>query len=357
LIRGASARRAQWAVDEGVALPGTGGFAGELPDGRLVSDVLGRIPLFVDGDEWSFDPDTLADPERFPAGHVGTGREHRRCWGLPSPPSLPRRVALVRLRRVLRTTLSEVDSDGLAVAFSGGVDSAVVASGTDAPLYAAGFPGSPDLAAARESARAMGRAEDLRVVELDTGTFEAAVPEVARATGRTNPMDVAIALPLYLVAERARADGYTRLAVGQGADELFGGYEKVAGAPSDSRTEARTVRGARDETVRTLPDQLERDVRVLESAGVGVVAPLLHDRVVDAALRLPPELLVDERGERKAGFRRAARAFVPDRVAFRGKKAVQYGSHVARELDRFAREAGFKSREERNVERYVESRL
>ncbi len=357
MIRGTSVRRAAWAVERGVTLPGTGGFAGALPDGRLVSDVLGRIPLFVDGAEWSFDARELDRPERFPAGHVGTPGRSERQWTLPSPPALPRRVALARLRRALRTVLGRVEDDGLAVAFSGGVDSAVVASAVDAPLYVAGFPDSPDRRTARESAIAMDREADVRTVELDAGVLEAAVPRVARATGRTNPMDVAITLPLFLVAERARADGYDRLAVGQGADELFGGYEKVARAPDDPRVDAETVRAARDEMVRTLPDQLGRDVRALTGANVEVVAPLLHDRVVDAALRLPPELLVDGRGERKAGFRRAARAFVPDRVAFRDKKAVQYGSLVARELDRLARKAGFKSREERNVERYVESRL
>jgi asparagine synthase (glutamine-hydrolysing) len=357
LIRGASARRVVRAIETGATLPGTNGFGGELPDGTLVSDVLGRVPVFVSGDEWAFDPGELTDPERFPAGHVRDENGERRRWGVPAPPALPPRVARVRLRRALDATLGALDSEDLAVAFSGGVDSALVASATDAPLYVAGFPGGQDRAVAAESARSMGREGDLRVVDLDAGTLAAAVPEVARATGRRNPMDIAIALPLYLVAERAREDEFGRLALGQGADELFGGYEKVARAPGDPRVEAATVRGARDETVATLPAQLERDVRALGAAGVGVVAPLLHDRVVDAALRLPPELLVDERGGRKAGFRRVARSFVPDRVAFREKKAVQYGSLVARELDRLAREAGFKSREPNHLRRYVESRL
>ena len=167
-------------------------------------------------------------------------------------------------------------------------------------------------------------------------------------------MDVGIAVPLYLVAERVAADGYDRLALGQGADELFGGYAKVARAPEDPRVEADTVRAARRETALGLPDQFERDLRAIRAAGVEPVAPLLHDRVVRAALALPGELLVAGEG-RKVAFRRAVRAWVPESAAARDKKALQYGSLVARELDRLARQDGFKRRLNDHVRKYVEA--
>ncbi len=231
------------------------------------------------------------------------------------------------------------------------MDSAVVAAGVpEAPLYVAGFEGAHDAAAAREAADAMGR--DLAVVELSHADLERAVPEVVAATGRRNPMDVAIALPLTLVGERAAADGYDRLAVGQGADELFGGYAKVVDPAADGRVDADTVRGARRETMATLPAQLERDVLALRAAGVDPVAPLLHDRVVAAALALPSELLVDG-DERKVALRAAAADVVPDPVRTADKKAVQYGTYVSRELDRLARRAGFKRRMDDHVGRYI----
>jgi len=248
-----------------------------------------------------------------------------------------------------------VPDGDLAVAFSGGVDSALVAALLDAPCYVVGFPGSHDVEAARSAARAMD--VDLTVVELDHDALAAAVPRVARAIDRENAMDVGIAVPLFRVAERVAADGYGHLAVGQGADELFGGYAKVERAPSDPRVDADTVRGARRELTATLPDQLERDVAALDAAGVTPVAPLLSDRVVDAALSLSGDRLVSDRGERKHALRLAAREWVPDSVAFREKKAVQYGSLVDRELDRLAREAGFKRRQDDHVTSYVRARL
>jgi len=360
MIYGAPADLVARAIETGDSLSGTAGFAGELPDGRLVRDVLGRNPLFVDAetDQWSDRPQDLDDPVRLPPGTVYADGVTETVWSLPDPDPRSDEAALVEdLRAAIEQSLSDVDSSGLAVAFSGGVDSAVVASGVDAPRYVVGVEGCRDVDAARDAAREMSRDRDLRVCEITPADIEAAVPRVARAIYRTNAMDVSIALSLYLVGERAAADGYDRLAVGQGADELFGGYAKIAGAPGDDRVAADTVRGARREMVLTLPNQLERDVLALRAAGVEPVAPLLYDRVVRVALQLPGPLLVSESGERKVAFRRAARSFVPKSVATRGKTAVQYGSLVSRELDRLARQAGFKRRMDDHVTRYVESRL
>ena len=281
-----------------------------------------------------------------------------RALARPAPDlTTSREAAVERVREAIRAAGDDVDapSGDVAVGFSGGVDSALVAALVDAPCYVVGFPESHDVDAARSAARAMNL--DLTVVELDHDALAAAVPRVARAIDRTDAMSVQIALPLFLVAERVAADGYGHLAVGQGADELFGGYAKVAKAPTDPRVDADTVLGARDEMTRTLPDQLDRDVRALAAAGVDPVAPLLDHRVVDAARSLPADCLVSDRGERKFALRLAAREWVPDSVAFREKKAVQYGSLVGRELDRLARQAGFKRREDDHVTAYVQSRV
>jgi asparagine synthase (glutamine-hydrolysing) len=362
-LDGATAGTVRNAIETRDPLPGTAGFAGEL-DGRLVRDVLGRRPLFVDGDAWAFDPTTLADPVPVPAGTVrdldgGEADAAERHWTLPAVdpgPDDDRALAAVGaavLDRTRSVADEGADNSPVAVAFSGGVDSALVAAGVpDAPCYVAGFEGCHDVAAAREAAAAMDR--DLRVVEVTHDDIRERITDLVAATGRTNPMDLAIALPLFLVGERAAADGFDRLALGQGADELFGGYAKVAKATEDPRVDADTIRGARRELLGTIPDQAERDVLALRAAGITPVTPLLHDDVVAAALSLPGHLLVDG-DERKVALRAAARGIVPEPVRTADKKAVQYGTYVARELDRLARQAGYKRRMDDHVERYVRS--
>jgi asparagine synthase (glutamine-hydrolysing) len=370
-LRAADPQTVRLAVAHGDPLSGADGFAGVLDrdDGAaLVRDVLGRQPLFVEAEaptsgppapeDWAFAPTDLDDPEPFPAGAIQDGDGRRAHLHLPSDSGVGDvggNAAAVpgtevdELRSAIDGALASLDSS-TPVAFSGGVDSGLVASGTDGPLYVAGFPGSHDVETARDAAASMGRA--LREVRLTHDDLRRAVCEVAAATGRTNPMDVSIAVPLYLVAERVADDGHGTLAIGQGADELFGGYAKVANAADDDRVDADGIEAARDEVLRSLPEQLSRDVVAIRAAGVEPVTPLLDDRVVRAALALPEALLVRD-DQRKVALRRVAADRVPGAVAERDKKALQYGSLVSRELDRLARQEGFKRRMDDHVGQYV----
>lgn len=373
-LRGAAPDVVRATLDAGDPLPGangrgpaaTGGFGGRLDD-RLVRDVLGRQPVYSerDADEptadgaWAFSPGELDDPVVVPPGGVRTVDGDEAVLTLPEPPAVDSDAAMAAVTDALTGALGVDDIEKTAtddaVAFSGGIDSTLVASGfPDAPLYVVGFEGCHDIAAAREAAAAIGRADDLTVIELSHDDLVDAVPRVAAAIGRTNPMDVTIALPLFFVAERAAADGYDRLALGQGADELFGGYSKVVEPADDHRVDSDTVRGAVRETIETLPGQLERDVCGLSAAGVEPVTPFLQDRVVDAALRLPGALLATP-DARKIALRRFARETVglPDAIAGADKKAVQYGTYVSRELDRLARQNGYKRRMDDHVGQYI----
>ncbi len=349
-MRGASARRVRAAYRAGDPLPGGRGFAGDLPGVGLVRDVLGRAPLFYDAgsEAWSRDPRDLSDPTALPAGTVRRDGSTTRVWSLPDPAPAEPDAALAAVRRALGAALSDAGAD--AVALSGGVDSALVARALDRPCYVVGFEGCHDVAAARAAADLLDRS--LTVVTLDHGDLRRHVRRVVAATGRTSAMDAAVGATLAAVGAAAGADGHGSLALGQGADELFGGYAKVARL--DSRVAADSTRAAVRETIRGLPDGLARDVPVLRAAGVEPVLPYLDDRVVRAALRLPARLLVRD-DERKVALRRVAADRLPADLAAAPKKAAQYGSYVSRELDRLARQAGFKRRQDDHVRRYVES--
>lgn len=352
-MQGADPATVREAIATRDPLPGTHGFAGAIDTG-LIRDILGRYPLFSelnDPTTWSPDPTALSHPIAVPAGHRRDTSGDTAIWTLPTPSTYTDETrAISAIHDAVTTSLDDVD-DAPAIAFSGGLDSAVLAAHLPGPLYVGGFPESHDLAAARSAADILDR--DLTVVEFTHADIEAAIPPIVRATGRSNAMDIQIALPLYLVASRVASDGYDTLAVGQGADELFGGYAKIANAPTDPRVDAQTVRGATTEVIRSLPSQLERDVLTLRAAGVDVIAPFLHDRVVTTALRLPGRLLVADE-DRKHALRQAM-DFLPPTLRERDKKAIQYGSYAARELDRMARQAGFKRRMDNHIEQYIES--
>ncbi|CAI49580.1 asparagine synthase (glutamine-hydrolyzing) [Natronomonas pharaonis DSM 2160] len=358
-MQGTAVEAVRECLETKAPLAGTCGFAGEL-DGGVVRDVLGRYPAFTEPETpsaWSPDPTDLSEPEPVPAGCIRTADGDRQVWSLPDPePVADTDRAVSAVADAIDAAIDSVDG-APAVAFSGGIDSSLLAAGLDGPLYVGGFEGSHDITAARSAADLLDRR--VRVVEFTHADLERATPTVVEATGRSNPMDVQLALSLYLIAEAVAEDGHDRLALGQGADELFGGYAKVAKAPADPRVDADTVRGARREVVGSLPSQLERDVLAVRAAGIEPVTPLLCDGVVSAALRLPAELLVAG-DTRKVALRRAAETVpdggVPADIRDREKKALQYGSLLAREFDRLARQAGFKRRMDNHLGKYIEDR-
>lgn len=351
-MRGASSEAVAAVIDRNRPLSGLDGFGGCLPDGRLVRDVLGREPVYrsADGGTWGFDPASVPAPEPVPPGcsiPVNGGTAERQLT-LPEPAPVSETNAQHAVSAVIADVLEQLPD--IPVAFSGGVDSGLVATGTDGPLYVVGFPDSNDRIAAEEAASAMER--PLRTVTLDRDGLESMVPDVARAIGRTDAMSVGIALPLYRLAEAVSSDGYDRLALGQGADELFAGYEKLVSPATDDRVLGETTLEARDEVLGTLPRQIERDVLAIRAGGVEPVFPFLADRVVRAALTLPESQLVSNK-RRKVALRDVAATSLPAPIAEREKRALQYGTLVARELDRLAREAGYKRRIGDHVSKYI----
>lgn len=353
-LEGASPTSVLRAIETGNPFTGDAGFAGRLGDGRLVRDVLGRVPLFIErGDPttWSFAWAELDQPERVPAGTVIDGGEAVTRWQLPSPEGFENDEAAidtVGTRFVQRCT--DLDVADAGIGFSGGVDSALLASQFDTHLYAAGFPDSQDLEQARAAAKAMDRQVEL--IELDHDDLRRAIPAVVRATGRQNAMDVAIGVSLFLVAEAVAEAGHEMLVLGQGADELFGGYEKIATV--DHRVSAEDSKEARREVLAGISTGLERDVLAVRAGGCEPVFPYLGDHVIQAGLRLNGSQLVREE-TRKWTLRQVATEWLPPSIAQRDKKAIQYGNAVAREIDRMARQAGYKRRMPDHVGQYVSS--
>lgn len=355
-IRGASTDAVEHVIETGAPVSGLDGFGGCLPDGRLVRDVVGRVPVYRDqgGGDWAFDPREVDVPEPVPAGCVMpvAGGPPTRRLSLPRSKPRSESTALTTLEEAIETQLTALES--MPVAFSGGVDSALLTAGTDGPLYCVGFPDSPDRETANATAAQLDRS--LEVVDLDAAAIETVLPTVARAINRTDAMSLSIAIPFYLLARAVGTDGYDRIALGQGADELFAGYEKLLNPADDPRLTADAIIDGRDELLTTIPRQVERDVNVFRAADLTPVTPWLSDAVIRAAMRLPESLLIAD-GTRKVAFRTVATEHLPTSITDTPKRAIQYGSRTARELDRLARDAGFNRRIGDHVSKYIASRV
>jgi asparagine synthase (glutamine-hydrolysing) len=130
---------------------------------------------------------------------------------------------------VRRHLLSDVP---VGILLSGGLDSNLLLAlmneqGGPWPAYTVGYGESfqdDELADAEESAALLG-ARHVKI-KLDQAEFERALPSIVECL--EEPIATSSIVPMYFVSKRAREDVKVAL-VGQGPDELFGGYKRHLG--------------------------------------------------------------------------------------------------------------------------------
>jgi asparagine synthase (glutamine-hydrolysing) len=130
---------------------------------------------------------------------------------------------------VKRHLLSDVP---VGLLLSGGLDSGLLLAlmneqGGPWPAYSIGYGetyADDELADAAETARLLG-ARHIQV-KLDRGEFERSLPNIVASL--EEPIAASSIVPMYFVCRRARQDVKVVL-IGQGPDELFGGYKRHLG--------------------------------------------------------------------------------------------------------------------------------
>jgi asparagine synthase (glutamine-hydrolysing) len=224
-------------------------------------------------------------------------------------------------------------------ALSGGVDSSLIAALAGLPCVAIGTPGAYDLARARETAQALGLS--LTSIIVTREEIREALGAVVQEIPGMTPVEASITATQYLVAGWAAGAGYDRVLSGQGADELFGGYARYLRC-SDLGAEL-----ARDFT--SLLRQVGRDQAAAGLHGCWFSLPYLDLRVVRAAAAIPAAEKVRD-GVRKLPLRTVAARHLPPEIAWREKRAMQYGSGIWKAIRALARDNGYK----KSVQGYID---
>ncbi len=214
----------------------------------------------------------------------------------------------------------------VAVSFSGGLDSSVIAkcaAGRAEVVAVAGFSdGSGDEARAKDAATALG--VDLVAARLTAENVADALREIDLPFEPTL-MDKGLWCLYSIVSRSARDAGAKVMLLGQLADELFGGYAKYADALKARGSGAAASMMSLDVQEYAARGRI-RDVRACRL--VQPRFPFEAKALVDFASGLPVSYKIRD-GVRKAVLREAAIALgVPEAQAEAGKKAAQYSSGV-----------------------------
>ena len=300
----------------------------------------------------AFEPEHRAHVEAFPPGFWWTPTD-----GLVSYHELSGDVSDVsdehtpfatpeEARTDLRETLVEavrrrmMADVPVGVFLSGGLDSSIVAAimadlaepGQTIHSFAAGTADSSDLAAARVVAEHLGLEHHERVYTADD--VVTALPAVVMSMESFEPSLVRSAVPNYLLAELA-AQHVKVVLTGEGADELYAGYDHLREITDPADLQAELLRSV--EGLHNL--NLQRCDRVTMAHGLEARVPFLDLDVIATAQRVPIEWkLPGELGQEKRILREAFEGWLPAEVLWRRKEQFGDGSGTAAVMAERARE-------------------
>ncbi|WP_266172082.1 asparagine synthase B [Dyella subtropica] len=335
-------------------------FAFALWDSEAQRYLIARDPLGVCPLYWGHDGEgrlcvasemkalagVCADVDTFPPGHVydsATGeltRYYHKRWrdyeatrGHDIAPAALREAFEQAVHRQLMTDVP------YGVLLSGGLDSSLVAAcaarfareriedddRTEAwwprlHSFAIGLEGSPDLAAAKVAADALGTVHHGFVYTFWEGLD--ALPEVIRHIETYDVTTIRASTPMYLLARRIKAMGVKMVLSGEGSDEIFGGYLYFHKAPS--------AEAFHEETVRKL-DALHsydclRANKAMMAWGVEARVPFLDLEFMDVAMGLDAKYKMAGQGRiEKAVLREAFQGALPDSILWRQKEQFSDG--------------------------------
>jgi asparagine synthase (glutamine-hydrolysing) len=232
----------------------------------------------------------------------------------------------------------------VGVLFSGGVDSCMVARIAsmfcdEVIAYVGGVEGAPDLAHAQQAAAEMNL--PLRTHHLSEEALEELMPEVVAAIEDRSLIQVEVALPMFAALKLAKEDGIRVVLSGQGADEIFAGYEWYPRIFTDEG-EAALIRAMRSDLSNLYRDSLEREDKVSMWHSIELRVPFLDPHVIDEAMRITPALKLHQDGDgidrlgKRLHRELALEVGVPERIAMRAKDGAQHGSGIHEAVEQLA---------------------
>jgi len=347
--------------------PGGFAFLGTT-EGHLLAarDQLGQKPLYWgtdDGGNHAFaslieplknvgivEPTPVAPGQVIELSESGSRTSGGHALTKPKHIEIPEEDAVEKAGSLLLKAVALMVPDNSALAFSGGVDSALVATackkvGLNPELITVAMKGQDELEHARRAADDIGL--PITTKSLTQEEVLGAAKKVSQIVETKSPVTLGISLPFHFACSLARELGRKCIVMGQLSDELFGGYARFEEIAMKEGLDA--VDEAMWKSVVAAPEgDFAPGDKVATWHGLEFRCPFAYLPLSMFALELPvgQRVRVSEgRVVRKYLLRRLAEKWgLPDYVANRPKKAFQYSSGVhkvlAREMRRIKQEAG-----------------
>lgn len=224
--------------------------------------------------------------------------------------------------------------DEINVIFSGGIDSTLLtvilkeiskSKSLKIKLYSVGNENSKDVITSKKIAKWLNL--PLKIINVDQDIINKNIEHVIQLIGENNLMKIGVGMTIYLACKQIHEDGGKVAISGQGADELFAGYNRYLKSFANGKLDEEL----RYDISNMYNVNLERDDAVSMDNGVELRLPFLDKELVKFALNIPVDYKIRDENDliRKNILRDVARCLnIPEEFANRPKKAAQYGTGI-----------------------------
>ena len=239
------------------------------------------------------------------------------------------------LEQTKKAILGTVLTRKIGVAFSGGVDSTLVAKvcsdlGYDVTLLTIGFADSHDILFSKEVNQTLSLPH--HTLEIDPAEFDGISKKIHSAIGTDNLSWNENCIAFYHVAKLAHSLGLDTVVTANGIDELFCGYNGYRDA----------IKEGESRVAELMDSKLENELAMMRAVNlvssefaVEILQPLLSQEFVNYAKAVPvsEKIYGPDDLQRKHIIRKlASQIGVPEVSASKRKKALQYGSMIHKTL-------------------------
>lgn len=235
----------------------------------------------------------------------------------------------------LKNIKKSIGSDSVYISFSGGIDSSFLLfmakrTGFKVTPVTATIKGGYDEKQARTASSILGIDDKLIIKYIDRHDLNNII-NLLETIETPNIQDLAIGYPLYLLSrEIVRNEA---LFVGQGSDELFGGYEKYLKLYNMDPLKA--SKEMLLDIMTSYRFNFRREYMIANTFNVKLYYPLISPGIILLSLASPITFKIRGKNDikRKWIIRKAAEIIgLPDDITYRRKKALQYSSGSLRIL-------------------------
>ena len=231
-----------------------------------------------------------------------------------------------------------ISNKKFGILFSGGVDSSFIALvckqlKKDFTCYVVGLDNSEDIEYAKKVAKELKL--KLKVINLSLNQAEKIIEKTIKLLNTDDVIKVGVGCVVYAAMQQAKKDNVGYLFSGLGSEEIFAGYQRHELAKDIQKEcwNGLSLMYDRD---------LERDFTISNHFRIKLLTPFLEKDIITLAMNVPVKNKINKQNNKLILRKIAYEIGLNKEIAFRKKRAAQYGSRFDRAILRLARKNNFK---------------